>query len=58
MSAPRLVVVLELEHTAFAYADVPSESEERRLLCDLDGRDVPHEVMQALAQLLDGLEAA
>lgn len=57
MSAPKLVLVVELEHRVWGWTDVASEGEERRLLYDLAGRDVLAEIIDALADLVERLEA-
>ena len=58
MSAPKLVLIIELERGAWGFLDVVNEGEERRLLFDLADRDLQRELLHALRELLRLEDAA
>jgi hypothetical protein len=56
VSAPRLIVLVELERPVFAYLDALSESEELRIALDLVGRDLVQEILAGVAGVTGRLE--
>lgn len=56
MSAPAAHVVLGVEAGAYAYLDVVSSAEERRVLLDLQGRDLVEEITAALLRLFAAID--
>ncbi len=56
MSAPGVVVALRVEAGAYAYLDVTNSAEERRVLLDLEERDLIEEITEALVRLFTAID--